>query len=143
MLCFNCFLIRSSIFQKKVHTLKDSKIQKNGVILARFYLFFQLKIFRMGFSLQQPKMALLQQFVSKPFLSYTYVTLRHVMSQNCHVYHFTWYFVSMICCFVIGRQNKWVYCDFTEKLRHSHMRHTSSHAISRKNDLLLLLFLSL
>ena len=52
----------------------------------------------MGFSLQQPKMIWLQQFVSKPLLSYTYVTLRHVMSQNCHVYHFTWYFVSMICC---------------------------------------------
>ena len=41
---------------------------------------------------------LIATIVSKPFLSYTYVTLRHVMSQNCHVYHFTWYFVSMICC---------------------------------------------
>ena len=41
---------------------------------------------------------LIATIVSKPFLSSTYVILCHVISQNCHVYHFTWYFVSMICC---------------------------------------------
>ena len=115
MLCFNCFLIRSSIFQKKVHTLKDSKIQKNGVILARFYLFFfNLKFSEWVFLYSSQKWfdynSLFQNLFCHTHMSH-FVTLCHkivtsTISRDILCQWFVVVFVS-ICIFLVQQLRYW------------------------------------